>query len=75
MASQQSQQKQLVWLITGTSSGLGAQFVHTILARGDKVIATARSVDKIRHLESAGASVLQLDLDDSEEEIRYALAS
>jgi len=33
---------QKVWFITGTSSGLGLHLVRTVLARGDKVIATAR---------------------------------
>jgi NADP-dependent 3-hydroxy acid dehydrogenase YdfG len=60
---------QLVWLVTGTSSGFGTQFVHSIIARGDRVIATARALDKIKHLEAAGANVLRLDLTDSEEEI------
>ncbi|EKM58137.1 uncharacterized protein PHACADRAFT_139799 [Phanerochaete carnosa HHB-10118-sp] len=34
--------KQLVWYITGTSSGFGARLVRLLLERGDKVIATAR---------------------------------
>ncbi|KAJ7100672.1 hypothetical protein B0H15DRAFT_458313 [Mycena belliarum] len=40
----------LVWLITGTSSGLGAALVPAVLARGDRVIATARSLASIAHL-------------------------
>jgi len=65
MASQQ-----LVWLVTGTSSGFGAEFVHGILARGDKVVAAARNADKIKHLEQAGAKVLRLDLTDSQDSVR-----
>ncbi|KAK7052238.1 hypothetical protein R3P38DRAFT_3594786 [Favolaschia claudopus] len=42
----------LVWLITGTSSGFGTHLVSSVLARGDRVIATARSLDSIKHLES-----------------------
>ncbi|KAH6904256.1 hypothetical protein BKA70DRAFT_1193514 [Coprinopsis sp. MPI-PUGE-AT-0042] len=38
---------QLVWLITGTSSGLGLRLVASVLARGDRVIATARSSSKL----------------------------
>ncbi|KAI1501356.1 hypothetical protein F5X99DRAFT_428479 [Biscogniauxia marginata] len=53
---------QLVWLITGCSSGLGEQFVHEILSRGDLVIATARKVEKIKHLQQAGAAILPLDV-------------
>ncbi|TVY82485.1 putative oxidoreductase [Lachnellula suecica] len=53
---------QLTWIITGTSSGFGEIFVKQILARGDKVIATARSLSKIQHLKDAGASTLELDV-------------
>lgn len=69
-ASPEHQKGQLVWLVTGCSSGIGAQLVHAILARGDKVIATARNVDKVRHLEAAGATVLRLDVTDGAESIR-----
>ena len=55
-----------VWLITGTTSGFGAAFVKTLLARGDKVIATARNISKISHLQHAGASVLEIDLTDDQ---------
>lgn len=51
-----------VWLITGTTSGFGAQFVKVLLAKGDKVIATARDTSKIAHFKEAGASILKLDL-------------
>ncbi|KAF7360031.1 NAD(P)-binding protein [Mycena venus] len=36
-----------VWLITGSSGGFGSCIVKSVLARGDRVIATARSLDKI----------------------------
>lgn len=39
------------WLITGTSSGLGRALVQVVAARGDRVMATARSVDRIADLE------------------------
>lgn len=51
-----------VWLITGTSSGFGAEFVKQVIARGDKVIATARNVDQISHMKDIGAATLQLDV-------------
>ena len=51
-----------VWLITGTTSGFGAEFVKNLLAKGDKVIATARDTSKIAHFKDAGASILKLDL-------------
>ncbi|TDZ41371.1 Oxidoreductase BOA17 [Colletotrichum trifolii] len=52
----------LVWLITGSSSGFGAEFVKALLKAGDKVIATARNPASIEHFKKAGASVLKLDL-------------
>ncbi|KAH7071109.1 oxidoreductase,short chain dehydrogenase-like protein [Paraphoma chrysanthemicola] len=58
-----------VWLITGTTSGFGAAFVHSLLARGDKVIATARNLSKISNLKQAGASTLQLDVTSSPAEL------
>jgi len=36
--------------------------VKQILARGDKVIATARSLSKIQHLKETGASILEFDV-------------
>ncbi|KAH6986752.1 hypothetical protein EDB80DRAFT_515069, partial [Ilyonectria destructans] len=56
----------LVWLITGSTSGFGAEFVKALLAAGDKVIATARNPSSIAHFEKAGAAVLKLDLDASQ---------
>jgi NAD(P)-dependent dehydrogenase (short-subunit alcohol dehydrogenase family) len=40
-----------VWLITGTSSGLGRALARAALDRGDRVVATARSTDRIADLE------------------------
>ncbi|KAL1742769.1 hypothetical protein HDZ31DRAFT_83893 [Schizophyllum fasciatum] len=55
---------QLVWVITGTSTGLGRELARAALARGDKVIATARarSLAKLDDLKAAGADVLELDV-------------
>lgn len=44
--------------------------MHRILSRGDKAIATARDVEKIKHLEKAGAAIAQLDVTDKQESIR-----
>ncbi|HTL83535.1 MAG TPA: SDR family oxidoreductase [Acidimicrobiia bacterium] len=37
-----------VWFITGASSGIGAGVVRAALSAGDRVVATARNVDKLR---------------------------
>lgn len=61
----------LVWLITGCSSGFGAQFVHSALARGDKVIATGRDVAaKLKHFEGTGAAIVDLDVSLPEADIK-----
>ncbi|KAJ6596158.1 hypothetical protein DFH09DRAFT_1024016 [Mycena vulgaris] len=52
----------LVWLITGTSAGLGRDLALAALKRGDSVIATARSVAKLGDLKAKGADVLELDV-------------
>ncbi|KAF9264384.1 putative short-chain oxidoreductase [Marasmius fiardii PR-910] len=56
----------LVWLITGTSSGLGKRLVKSVLNRGDYVIATARHLAKIESPDIFPASerlkLLELDL-------------
>jgi NAD(P)-dependent dehydrogenase (short-subunit alcohol dehydrogenase family) len=60
----------LVWLVTGCSSGFGEAFVHSILARGDKVIATARNAEtRLTPLKEKGASILNLDVTASQGEI------
>ena len=51
-----------VWLVTGSNSGFGTEFVKQILARGDKVIATARNPDNLSHLSNTGAHLLKLDV-------------
>jgi NAD(P)-dependent dehydrogenase (short-subunit alcohol dehydrogenase family) len=53
-----------VWFITGSSRGLGRQFVEAALSRGDKVAATARSLDGFDSLvESYGEAALPLVMD------------
>ncbi|KAK7449194.1 hypothetical protein VKT23_013340 [Stygiomarasmius scandens] len=55
---------QLVWIITGTSSGFGRELALVALARGDRVIATARqrSLHKIEDLKTKGAETLELEV-------------
>ena len=64
-----------VWLITGCSSGFGEEFVYKIIERGDKVVATARDISKIQHLEQAGASILRLDITDDQASIRSTIST
>lgn len=72
--------KRLTWLVTGTSyvlpssplahisfldrSGIGRELVLNILARGDKVIATARgrSFSKLTDLREKGGYICELDV-------------
>lgn len=61
----------LVWLITGCSpGGFGEYFVRSILARGDKVIATARNADKLQLLKQKNdVEILQLDITDTQDNV------
>ncbi len=53
-----------VWLITGAGRGFGNAFMRHAIEAGDRVVATARSVEAIRDLESlAPDRVLGLALD------------
>lgn len=53
-----------VWFITGASRGFGRVWVEAALRRGDKVVATARSLASIADLaEKYGEHVLTLALD------------
>ncbi|KAI1055373.1 hypothetical protein LB506_011340 [Fusarium annulatum] len=53
----------LVWLVTGTTSGIGAALVNEIVARGDKVIASGRKANqKLGHLKSDNLAILELDI-------------
>ncbi|KAK7052230.1 NAD(P)-binding protein [Favolaschia claudopus] len=79
MHSGESESSQKVWLITGTSSGFGLCLVKSVLARGDLVIATARDVTKIKHLQedaenSQNIRLLELDIVSGEAVIRPIIA-
>ncbi|MEV6031731.1 SDR family NAD(P)-dependent oxidoreductase [Nonomuraea sp. NPDC052116] len=53
-----------VWFVTGSSRGLGRNFVEAALSRGDKVAATARTAASLDELVTAyGDAVLPLEMD------------
>ena len=62
-----------VWLITGTSSGMGRALVKSALGRSDKVIATARVLEQIQDLRSLADPsrlyLMQLDITDAQDVI------
>jgi len=62
-----------VWLITGCSSGFGDEVAKAALARGDKVIATARNASKLSSLADLGATTLSLDITASDSEIQSVI--
>jgi NAD(P)-dependent dehydrogenase (short-subunit alcohol dehydrogenase family) len=37
-----------IWFVTGASSGIGAGITRAVLQAGDRVVATARNLDKAR---------------------------
>ncbi|KAK0460594.1 uncharacterized protein EV420DRAFT_1641144 [Desarmillaria tabescens] len=63
---------QLVWLITGTSTGLGRDLALAALERGEKVIATARarSLHLLADLKEKGAETLELDVTASLDDLK-----
>jgi len=65
-----------VWLITGSSLGLGHQIARAALERGDRVVATARRAESLDELAaSAPDRVLAVALDvTSAEQIESAVA-
>lgn len=65
------------WFVTGTSRGLGLELVRLLLARGDRVAATTRSVDRLTaSLDSpATTSLLPLEVDlTAPEDVEAAVA-
>ncbi|NOK21110.1 SDR family NAD(P)-dependent oxidoreductase [Corallococcus carmarthensis] len=59
-----------VWFVTGASSGIGAGVVRAALEAGERVVATARNVEKLRSAigEQAGDRLAFLPLDVTKEE-------
>ncbi|MFC9689979.1 SDR family NAD(P)-dependent oxidoreductase [Kribbella sp. NPDC056951] len=53
-----------VWFVTGSSRGLGREFVEAALSRGDKVAATARTTESFAELVTEyGDALLPLKMD------------
>lgn len=66
-----------VWFVTGTSSGFGRSIVEEAVARGDRVIATARdprSIEDLVALAPDRVHALRLDVTDPEQ-VRAATAA
>ncbi|HWZ50763.1 MAG TPA: SDR family oxidoreductase [Granulicella sp.] len=56
-----------VWFITGASTGLGRELAKAVLAKGDRVVATARKENTVADLEQlypAHARAVRLDVTD-----------
>jgi NAD(P)-dependent dehydrogenase (short-subunit alcohol dehydrogenase family) len=53
-----------VALVTGASSGIGAETTKQLLAAGYTVYAGARRVERMQHLATSGANILALDVTD-----------
>jgi NAD(P)-dependent dehydrogenase (short-subunit alcohol dehydrogenase family) len=58
-----------VWLITGAGSGIGAGTAKAAVQAGDRVVATARNLDKVRNAlrEVAGENLAFVQLDVADE--------
>jgi NAD(P)-dependent dehydrogenase (short-subunit alcohol dehydrogenase family) len=62
-----STQKPRVWFITGSSTGLGRKLAEAVLAKGDRVVATARKEANVADLEQQYpnyARAVRLDVTD-----------
>ncbi|KAH7136092.1 hypothetical protein B0J11DRAFT_178481 [Dendryphion nanum] len=59
------------WLVTGCSSGLGLDFINSLIRRGDTAIATTRGpTSRLQTLKDIGAHVYSLDVTAPVEEIK-----
>lgn len=65
-----------VWFITGTGSGIGAGIAKAALLAGDRVVASARNLDKLRNalrdVASENLALVQLDVT-SEMQVKEAI--
>lgn len=74
----QSPARPRVWLVTGCSSGLGWHLACAIVARGDRIIATARRLSDLDYLNSLDGGKerthrITLDVTKSYDQIRAEL--
>ena len=56
-----------VWFITGASTGFGRKLAEAVLAKGDRVVATARKPETVADLEQQNPSrarAVRLDVTD-----------
>jgi hypothetical protein len=62
-----------LFVFKGASSGFGRSLISSVLARGDRVIATSRSLEPIQNLEGTNDNLrlLQLDVTAGEDLLRY----
>ncbi|KAL8400095.1 hypothetical protein RB594_000484 [Gaeumannomyces avenae] len=63
-----------VWFITGASSGFGEAVAKEALARGHRVVASARSATSLAGLAAAGAAVMAVDVTAPDAELAAKLA-
>jgi NAD(P)-dependent dehydrogenase (short-subunit alcohol dehydrogenase family) len=71
-----TEQQSRVWFITGTSSGLGRELTRAVLDHGDRVVATARDIDRLDDLVRLAPErirAVRLDVTDGES-VRLAVA-
>jgi NAD(P)-dependent dehydrogenase (short-subunit alcohol dehydrogenase family) len=62
-----------VWFVTGSSRGLGREFVEAALVRGDRVAATARgSKGFVDLIDAYGDAVLPLEMDVTDKDAVFA---
>jgi NAD(P)-dependent dehydrogenase (short-subunit alcohol dehydrogenase family) len=62
-----SNEKSRVWFITGASTGFGRKLAEAVLAKGDRVVATARKEETVADLEQQSPSharAVRLDVTD-----------
>jgi NAD(P)-dependent dehydrogenase (short-subunit alcohol dehydrogenase family) len=73
-----AENKPLVWLITGSSSGFGTSLTFIALKAGHKVIATSRNPSKtpdlVKQVEDLGGIWLALDVNETPEVLQKVVA-